>query len=317
MPEQHIGVNWSTISTADKATLTISSGDITPVTRFVIIAAQTGTTDDLDGIVTSGIPGPSDADGAVIYLMADAGDTITIRHNQNAAATKNILTDAGLSITLTGNIILRAVYNIALDTNGAWVVSSHSSGASHAVASHSDTTATGAELDSLTDGSDADNLHAHEIFDSIISESTEGSDNIKIGVLGGTPRFIFEDAGETQWEFDIAGSSFRIFNPGVVRVTFNTSGQLALPITGSGAGILLGGDAQLYRSAANILRTPDSLIVDGNVGIGTASPQKDLHIESGVPTIRLSDSNAATDQAVATLIELYRGNLTNRVGFWG
>jgi len=55
----------------------------------------------------------------------------------------------------------------------------------------------------------------------------------------------------------------------------------------------------------------------GNVGVGTASPQRDLHIEGGVPTIRLSDSNAATDQAVATLIELYRGNLTNRVGFWG
>ncbi|KKL84306.1 hypothetical protein LCGC14_1966070, partial [marine sediment metagenome] len=55
----------------------------------------------------------------------------------------------------------------------------------------------------------------------------------------------------------------------------------------------------------------------GSVGVGTAFPQRDLHIEGGVPTIRLSDSNAATDQAVATLIELYRGNLTNRVGFWG
>ncbi len=55
----------------------------------------------------------------------------------------------------------------------------------------------------------------------------------------------------------------------------------------------------------------------GNVGRGTSSPQRDLHIEGGVPTIRLSDSNAATDQAVATLIEFYRGNNTNRVGFLG
>ncbi len=52
-------------------------------------------------------------------------------------------------------------------------------------------------------------------------------------------------------------------------------------------------------------------------GIGTESPQKDLHIESGVPTIRMSDSNAAIDQAVATLIEFYRANNTNRVGFLG
>ena len=55
----------------------------------------------------------------------------------------------------------------------------------------------------------------------------------------------------------------------------------------------------------------------GNVGIGTTSPQKDLHIQSIVPTIRMSGSNAATDQAVATLIEFYRANNTNRVGFLG
>jgi hypothetical protein len=33
--------------------------------------------------------------------------------------------------------------------------------AAHTVASHSDTTATGAELDTLTDGSNADALHVH------------------------------------------------------------------------------------------------------------------------------------------------------------
>ena len=64
-------------------------------------------------------------------------------------------------------------------------------------------------------------------------------------------------------------------------------------------------------NAISILRS------NGNVGIGTVSPQKDLHIESGVPTIRLSDDNAATDQAVATLIEFYRANNTSRVGFFG
>jgi len=34
-------------------------------------------------------------------------------------------------------------------------------GASHTVASHSDTTATGAELETLTDTSNADTLHSH------------------------------------------------------------------------------------------------------------------------------------------------------------
>lgn len=127
MPEDFTGVNFTAINTADKEALTISSGDITPTAQFVIVAAQTGTADDLDGIVTSSILSPGDADGAVIYLMADAGDTITIRHNQNAAATKNILTETGSSVTLTGNAVVRLIYNIALDTNGTWVCASPSS----------------------------------------------------------------------------------------------------------------------------------------------------------------------------------------------
>ena len=122
MPEDLSSFNLLGISTADKQTKTISSGDITPTEKFVIVAAQAGTTDGLDGIVTTGIDAPGDADGAELWLMADSGDTITIRHNQNAAATKNILTASGSALAMSGNMLVRVVYNIALDTNGAWVV---------------------------------------------------------------------------------------------------------------------------------------------------------------------------------------------------
>ena len=78
-------------------------------------------------------------------------------------------------------------------------------------------------------------------------------------------------------------------------------------------------DSDKYKISLHItdLGTNNFLAIDttGDVGIGTSTPQTNLHIESGVPTIRLSDSNAATDQEVAALIEFYRGNLTNRVGF--
>ena len=67
----------------------------------------------------------------------------------------------------------------------------------------------------------------------------------------------------------------------------------------------------------NLNMDSNNLVSVGNAGFGTPSPQKNIHIEDAVPTIRLSDSNAATDQAVATLIEFYRGNNTNRVGFLG
>ena len=124
MPSDLSPFNSLGINTTDKEALTISSGDITPKVKLVIVAAESGTADNLDGIVTTNIPaGSGDADGAELLLMADAGDTITIRHNQNAAATKNILTDTGADIAMTGNMVLRLLYNIALDTNGAWVVS--------------------------------------------------------------------------------------------------------------------------------------------------------------------------------------------------
>lgn len=58
------------------------------------------------------------------------------------------------------------------------------------------------------------------------------------------------------------------------RLALTTNGQLQLPNTPSTAtngGLLLGGDALLYRSAADTLRTPDSLTVDGNVSLSGAS----------------------------------------------
>ena len=92
--------------------------------------------------------------------------------------------------------------------------------------------------------------------------------------------------------------------------------------------VVLGGGSS-FQNSATVIRfftgvnqtttfgTEKMRIDNIGVGIGTVIPQRNLHIESGVPTIRLSDSNAATDQAVATLIEFYRGNQTNRVGFLG
>ena len=55
--------------------------------------------------------------------------------------------------------------------------------------------------------------------------------------------------------------------------------------------------------------------VNNRLGVGVAVPRKALHLSGTVPTIRLSDPNAINDQRVATLIEFYRGENTNRVGY--
>jgi hypothetical protein len=52
---------------------------------------------------------------------------------------------------------------------------------------------------------------------------------------------------------------------GTIATFDGATGQLKLPITGSSAGLLIGGDALWYRSAANVMRTPDSLVVDGTI----------------------------------------------------
>lgn len=56
------------------------------------------------------------------------------------------------------------------------------------------------------------------------------------------------------------------------------AGQLQLPVTGSGAGVLVGGDCLLYRAAADRWQTPDSVVVDGLVGIGGV-PTAALHLQ--------------------------------------
>ena len=48
-------------------------------------------------------------------------------------------------------------------------------------------------------------------------------------------------------------------------LTVTLYNQLLLPKTGSTGGLVIGGDANLYRSAANMLKTDDSLTVGGNI----------------------------------------------------
>lgn len=51
----------------------------------------------------------------------------------------------------------------------------------------------------------------------------------------------------------------------------STNDQLQLPTTGSGAGLLVGADVQWYRSAANVWNTPDSVIIQGGLNVGTVT----------------------------------------------
>src|SRR3990167_7519093 len=104
MPEDATGPNWTSAQTSDKSTLTIATGAITPTLDFHVVAAETGTTDELDFIDTASLPGPSDYDGWPIVLLCDTGDTITLRHNQTPAGTqRKLLLPGGANIVLESN----------------------------------------------------------------------------------------------------------------------------------------------------------------------------------------------------------------------
>ncbi|MEX0621926.1 MAG: hypothetical protein WD187_02950, partial [Candidatus Woykebacteria bacterium] len=108
-------------------------------------------------------------------------------------------------------------------------------------------------------------------------------------------------------------------NGGSVEMTLTSAGQLQLPTTGSTGGLLLGGDVNLYRSAANILQTDDvftiNTILDPGLIVGTGGTGHvrigglisnsriydaagDLTLESDTGDITFANSPATTNDTL-------------------
>ena len=84
------------------STKTIASGKITPVDTATVVAAESGTADNLD-LITYSETSAND----LLYLFADSGDTITVRHNQSPGSGEaTIITTSAGSITLSETIPL-------------------------------------------------------------------------------------------------------------------------------------------------------------------------------------------------------------------
>ena len=59
------------------------------------------------------------------------------------------------------------------------------------------------------------------------TESALSVDSLRLGVLSGTPRIVFEDAASsTLWEIDNSAGVLRFFNPGATRMQIQTDGFL-------------------------------------------------------------------------------------------
>ncbi len=215
-------------------------------------------------------------------IAADVG-TLNAGKLQNAGATVGILLSGTLPGTWVDFIDFTATGNAPFLKHAALTLEADGDADFSGVVSATTFTAANAEF-------------AGRILINASAPFIQINDNV-----GENAKVLWQQGGVTHGLIEHQGVIFRFDAPVAGgNLEFKTVGVLHLTISATGTADFQGNTVSM-----------------GEVGIGLTAPQRDLHISSGVPTIRLSDSSAGTDQAVATLIELFRGESINRVGFWG
>jgi hypothetical protein len=115
---------------------------------------------------------------------------------------------------------------------------------------------------------------------------------------GGIPLGIRGLTGQTADLFRIGSTD----SP-TDRMVVSAAGQVSMPVTGSAGGLVIGGDANLYRSAADTLRTDDNFSVGGNLtvtgSISVGGAASTLGFYGATPVARSATytaSNVTTDR---------------------
>jgi hypothetical protein len=232
--------NDESLRLKDFTTLTIASGVVTATQQLHIIAAETGTADDLDTITVgfSDLIAAGNTYRPSIRIKADSGDTITVKDS-----TGNIALASGGDYTLTGEKLLELQWN---GTSWNDVVSSTSGGISTPV--------------SIANGGTGQ-ITAQAAFDALSPTTTQGDiiyDNgandarLAIGTAG---QLLRVNSGATAPEYAsvapaIAGSmpaAEYTLNEVADYTTTSTSfvdvdaTNLSLTITTNGGDVMIGG----------------------------------------------------------------------------
>ncbi|MBX4190091.1 tail fiber domain-containing protein, partial [Candidatus Parcubacteria bacterium] len=230
---------------------------ITGIGTSLINAAYAGTTQmnvDVNGNLglTAGAkiyPLVGDSTAAIKFARAGPGNNVVVIDTTNSFV--------GIGINPSPNTALDVMGNIAASTSGNVDFILHSStttGGTNSDARFILRTGSTSERFDVINGAgtklltiaSAGNIGVGTIspdglqVNAGVTETADGTDNVRFGVLGGTPRVVLEDSGQTQWEIDNGAGKLRFFNPGVVRMTIQST--------------------------------------DGYVGIGTSGPTAQLHV---------------------------------------
>lgn len=111
------------------------------------------------------------------------------------------------------------------------------------------------------------------------------------GATGGAVRYTSEGTPLFSWLFAGAGAGVSASE----RMALTEAGQLRLPATGSAAGLLIGGDTNLYRSTANQLATDDTFISTTGIAVRNAGADVFL-VRTDAGDVRLDMKNIADAQ---------------------
>jgi hypothetical protein len=178
--------------------------------------------------LNNGTTGNVGSSGALAH-SATTGQTANDHHNElHSVASHNDTTATGTELdTLTDGsnadaLHVHAGVAIAHSATTGQTANDHHNEL-HSIASHNDTTATGVELDTLTDGSNADALHVHTIPADTLPAAIAGvitlADDTTYTLLGatniGTDRIVFG-----------SNSALRGYDPQKDIITYTGSGDM-------------------------------------------------------------------------------------------
>ena len=112
----------------------------------------------------------------------------------------------------------------------------------------------------------------------LTSGSSGASGLLSLDRGDGTKSFKISNLNDEIQSYASGGNSFytwytNLASTNTLVMTLSNAGQLQLPQTGSAAGLLLGGDATLYRSALNTLKTDNNFVVAGALTSGLINGQ--------------------------------------------
>lgn len=96
--------------------LTIATGSVTATLVHHTLAGEGAAADDLDKVIAG-----TDGQLLLIRRLEGAAYTVTVRHNQSAGVSDNILLASGDNYAMDGDVrMLLLMYDSSVDTNGAW-----------------------------------------------------------------------------------------------------------------------------------------------------------------------------------------------------